>query len=262
MSKLFATERRQKIMEMLTKNYRITVRDLAHEMNVSEVTLRTDLKEMEKEGLLQRTHGGAVLSELNGNEITFSTREKKNKDAKVKIAKLAIDLIEDGNCILLDASSTALELARLLKDTGLKLTVVTSGIYTALELRENTDLTVILLGGVVRPGSSSLEGILGANVLDQIHVDLMFTSANGFTLKTGLTDFNVYEVELKRLLVKKADHIIALVDHSKINKSSISSFAAVKDLSYFISDVPLSLEMDKYFAENGVKTLSPVSRES
>ncbi|MFZ4451293.1 DeoR/GlpR family DNA-binding transcription regulator [Salibacterium aidingense] len=258
MSKLFVTERRHKIMEILNKEMRLTVKRLAGELDVSEVTLRSDLKEMEKEGLLRRTHGGAMLPSYPGEEVSFSAREKQNKNEKVIIAQQALDIIKEGQCILLDASSTALELAKLLKQKNIKLTVVTSGIYTALELRENPDLTVILLGGVVRKGSSSLEGILGSNILDQVYVDIMFTSGNGFTFETGLTDFNVYEVELKTEMVKKATSLVALMDHSKIGKSSISSFARTDDISYFITDQTLTKEQYNNFEKRNIEVLCPV----
>ncbi|SFP34864.1 DeoR/GlpR family DNA-binding transcription regulator [Salibacterium halotolerans] len=257
MAKLFAAERRQKILEFLNIDHRITVRGLADTMDVSVVTLRSDLKDMEKEGLLQRTHGGAVLPDSQENEINFHSRERKNKPEKITIANQAVSFVEDGHCILLDASSTALELARLLKDIDKRLTVVTSGIYTALELRENPELTVILLGGVVRHGSSSLEGVLGVEMLNKIHVDIMFTSANGFTVDTGLTDFNVYEVDLKKQMVAKAYKVAALVDFSKINKSSISSFASLSDIDYLISDCSLPEDITQQLNNQNVEVIFP-----
>ncbi|WP_158735824.1 DeoR/GlpR family DNA-binding transcription regulator [Alteribacillus sp. YIM 98480] len=259
MNKLFVTERRHKIMEMLNQEQRLTVKRLAKVLGVSEVTLRSDLKEMEKEGLLHRTHGGAMLPKdsVSDNNIPFYSRERKNKNEKRLIAQEALPFIHDGQCILLDASSTALELARLLKDTTLRLTIVTSGIYTALELRENSNFTVIILGGVVRQGSSSLEGVLGSNVLDQVYVDTMFTSANGFTINTGLTDFNMHEVELKVEMVKKSSDVIALVDHTKIGKSSISSFAALEDISTLITNKPLDNDLNQSLEQQDIKIIVP-----
>ncbi len=109
-----------------------------------------------------------------------------------------MSLIHDKNCIFLDASTTALEIARLLKEENIRLTVLTNGISTAIELRDNPAITVILLGGMLRNGSMALEGPFGTSILNQIHVDILFTSARGFTVEEGLTDFSVYEVELKK----------------------------------------------------------------
>lgn len=147
--KMFATERRDRIIDLLQERKRITVKELSSEMGVSEATLRADLNKMELDGLLTRTHGGAVLNDEKENETSFNVRQKKNKVEKAKIASKAFQHIEEKQCILLDASSTALELAQLIKDTPIRLTIVTTGLQTALELKENPDITVILVGGLL-----------------------------------------------------------------------------------------------------------------
>jgi DeoR/GlpR family transcriptional regulator of sugar metabolism len=233
---MFATERRELILSLLKENKRITVKDLSKSLEVSEATLRTDLNIMEDEGLLTRTHGGAVLNENTSSKNNFSERAKQNIDHKISIASKAVELIQHKDCILLDASTTALELARILKQKQIKLTVVTNGISAAIELKENHEINVILIGGMARMGSMALEGLLGANILDKIHIDMLFTSASGFTIEDGLTDFNVYEVELKKLMVEKAAKVIALLDNTKIGTSSISSFATTDQIDTIITD--------------------------
>jgi DeoR/GlpR family transcriptional regulator of sugar metabolism len=251
MGKLFAPERRKRIMDILNERQRVTIRDLSSEINVSEATLRTDLTKLEEDGLLQRTHGGAMLSDQIDSDHSFSTREGKNKNEKTAIAKKAVELISNGQCIMLDASSTALELARTIAEMNIRLTVVTSGIKTALELNEHPDITVILLGGIVKRGSHSLEGSLGVNILNQIHIDIMFTSANGFSLESGLTDFSVYEVELKKAMVKASEKVVALLDHTKLNKSSIASFASINQINTIIIDENTSeVDMQKIKEQN------------
>ncbi|WML54815.1 DeoR/GlpR family DNA-binding transcription regulator [Neobacillus sp. PS3-12] len=246
MGKMFAPERRNMIMGKLNEQKRVIIKELSKEIRVSEATLRTDLAKMEEEGLLKRTHGGAILPDSNTDfDTSFDMRQRKNKSEKSAIAKKASEFITSGMCILLDASSTALELARILKDMSLRLTVVTSGINTALELNEHPDITVILLGGIVKRGSFSLEGNLGVDILKKINIDLMFTSANGFSIESGLTDFSVYEVELKKEMVKASNRVIALLDHTKINKNSIASFASMDQIDIIITDT----EIDNHFME-------------
>ncbi|PLT33729.1 DeoR/GlpR family DNA-binding transcription regulator [Bacillus sp. V5-8f] len=252
MSKMLIPERHKMILEILNKQQKITVKELSKEISVSEATLRTDLTKMEQDGLLVRTHGGAVLTDYIENETSFSVREQKNKNEKYMIAKKAAEIITNGRCIMLDASSTALELARILKNMQVRLTVVTSGINTATELSENPNITVILLGGVVKGGSNRLEGNLGASILNQIHVDIFFTSANGFSFESGLLDFSVYEVELKRAMVQSSQKVAALLDHSKIHKNSIASFASINEIDIVISDYPLSKEEDRMLNEKGI----------
>lgn len=236
MARMFATERRNKILDYLNKQQRATVKELSEILNVTEATLRTDLNTLEQERLVQRTHGGAILQDYARSEYSFSVREKKNREEKMAIGNKAAELVEDGQSILLDASSTALEMARSLKKRQIRITVITNGIYTAMELRENPEITVILIGGVLRVGSIALEGTLGSNILNQINVDTMFTSASGFTYEDGLTDFNVYEVELKKAMVASSSRVVALLDHSKLGKSSLASFASTRQIETLITD--------------------------
>ncbi|SMQ63739.1 transcriptional regulator, DeoR family [Bacillus sp. OV166] len=252
---MFAPERRKLIMEKLHEQQRVTVKELSEEINVSEATLRTDLSKMEEDGLLKRTHGGAILIDIIESENNFYNRERKNKDEKSAIARKAVELISNGQCIMLDASSTALELARNLKDMQIRLTVVTSGINTALELNDHPDITVILLGGIVKRGSYSLEGSLGINILNQINIDMMFTSANGFSHELGLSDFSVYEVQLKKAMVNASNKVVALLDHTKIDKNSIASFASIDQISTIITDCSLSDSYIRKLEEHNIEVI-------
>ncbi|HWO95869.1 MAG TPA: DeoR/GlpR family DNA-binding transcription regulator [Bacillus sp. (in: firmicutes)] len=255
MGKVFAPERRKMIMEKLYERQRVTVKELSEEIKVSEATLRTDLTKMEEDGLLKRTHGGAILIDTMESETNFYNRERRNKHEKSAIAKKAVELISNGQCIMLDASSTALELARTLKEMQIRLTVVTSGINTALELHEHPDITVILLGGIVKRGSYSLEGSLGINILNQINIDLMFTSANGFSFESGLSDFSVYEVELKKAMVNASNKVIALLDHTKMNKNSIASFASIDQIDTIITDCAITDDYARKFKEQNIEVM-------
>lgn len=236
LAKLFAEERRKRIFELLQADQRVSVKRLSEVLDVSEATLRTDLKLMEDEGLLTRTHGGAVIADEIKPEYSFTEREKRNRDLKVNIARKAAELVHDGDCILIDASSTTLELARLLRQRQIRLTVVTNGISAAMELKENPGITVILLGGVLRMGSVAVEGQLGTDILEKINTSKLFASASGFTLEDGLTDFNVYEVELKKAMVQSVSTVIAMLDHSKFGKSSLSIFCETGDIDMLIAD--------------------------
>ncbi|MEK4803125.1 MULTISPECIES: DeoR/GlpR family DNA-binding transcription regulator [Oceanobacillus] len=255
MTKMFAEERRKEILSQLQQKNRLTVKELSQTLNVSGATLRTDLNEMEKDGLLTRTHGGAVLNDRTLSKNTFSERATKNIDVKKAITNKAIQFVQNKSSIILDASTTALELARCLKDTDMRITVITNGLTTALELKENPNINVILIGGIARMGSMALEGLLGKTILDQINIDIMFTSASGFTIEKGLTDFNVYEVELKKIMVEKADKVIALVDHTKIGDSSIASFASIDKLDALITDEKIPEEMKKTLEDSHIKVI-------
>lgn len=255
---LMADERRSLLIEYLTKHQRATVKELSLELQVSEATLRTDLNLLEEEGILRRIHGGAVLVAQQqvvpaGSSFSFSAREKKNIGEKVAIGQKAMDFLQEGQCIMIDASTTALELARSLKRTQIKLTVITSGIYTALELKDNPYLHVILIGGVLRMGSGAIEGTLGAGILGEVRADLLFTSPAGFKPDSGLMDFNVYEVELKRRMVESADRVVALIDSTKFNVGSIASYAQSGKIHDVITDTGTPPEMIRQLEESGIR---------
>ncbi|NWN94074.1 MAG: DeoR/GlpR transcriptional regulator [Bacillus sp. (in: Bacteria)] len=251
---MFANERRNKIYDLLKKNGTVTVNELTEILNTSAATIRSDLNQMEVQGLLIRTHGGAMIKERELDlsvENRYENREKKYRLEKQRIGKCAFKYIEEGQCILLDASSTCFELARLLKDVKMKLTVVTSGIATAEMLKENPLLTVIIIGGIVRNSSNSVEGLLGEEILNKINIDILFTSAYAFNLKDGLTDFSYYEVELKRKMVSVSNKVIALLDHSKMDKSSIATFAKIEEIDLLITDKEPTAEIIQYFHNDG-----------
>lgn len=254
--KMFATERRQVIMNLLNEKKRVTVRELSSYVGVSEATLRTDLNRMELDGLLMRTHGGAMLKEET-SDTSFSVRAQKNILEKSKIATLAFEQIEEKQCILLDASSTALELARIINEHPIRLTVVTTGILTALELKDNLDITVIVIGGVLTNRSTSIEGVLGIELLNKLHIDIMFTSGNGFSIENGLTDFNMYEVELKKHIVQRANKIISIVDSSKVGNNSSSAFASIEEIDMLITDKPIQEPILERLKTHKIEVLFP-----
>ncbi|AZV58644.1 DeoR/GlpR family DNA-binding transcription regulator [Clostridium sp. AWRP] len=244
---MLAFERHNKILDLLYKNKKVTTQDLSRLIDVSACTIRNDLNKLEKDGLIKRIHGGAILPEAIQRDLSFPSRKSKNQIEKNAIGKSACDFIKNGQCLIIDASSTAISLAKYLNKTDLRITVITSGIYTALELKDNNNINVILVGGVVRPKSGALEGLLGKNLISQINADVAFVSARGFTLEEGLTEFNIYEGELKKFLISRSKKVVALLDSSKLEVSSISSFADSKKLDTIITDFnsPTNV-LDKY----------------
>jgi DeoR/GlpR family transcriptional regulator of sugar metabolism len=232
---MFAFERHETIMNLINKKKQVTVSELSELLNVSISTIRNDLTKLDKDGLLIKTHGGAILQADDDKYIAFTERLTKNTAEKEAIADEAVKLVRNGQCIILDASSTSLSLAKRLHSFK-RLTVITNGLYTALELKDNPNIKVILTGGLVTTNSFSIEGLLGENLIRSIHADLCFASAKGFTIKDGLTDFNIYEAELKKILVKRSSKFIALLDNSKLDVISIASFAHASDISTLITD--------------------------
>ncbi|WEG12450.1 DeoR/GlpR family DNA-binding transcription regulator [Pullulanibacillus sp. KACC 23026] len=251
---MFVDQRRNKILEMIAEKGTVSVNELTGLLNTSAATIRADLNTLEKQGLLIRTHGGAIQKEeAEQVDKMYEFREKRFRSEKQRIGSAALKYIQSGHCILLDASTTCFELAKLLNDVKFNLTVVTTGIATAALLKENPNLTVIIIGGIVRNHSNSVEGLLGKELLQKINIDILFTSAFAFNTKDGLSDFSYYEVELKRTMVAVSNKVIALLDHSKFDKSSIATFARPTEIDLIITDKKVEKETRDFFIENQIE---------
>ncbi|GAB4580162.1 MAG: DeoR/GlpR family DNA-binding transcription regulator [Anaerolineales bacterium] len=239
---LSTENRREQILAYLSTHGRGLVTDLSQLLNVSEVTVRKDLDFLEAQGLLTRVHGGAVASGRGRLELHFGAREQQNLDEKRRIAQAAAALIQNGQRIFLDASTTALQVARLIKDRE-NLIVVTNGLYTALELVFCEGITTIVLGGMVRPRSSSLVGNLNADLLRRMRVDIGFFGAYSVTAKDGLMETDLDEATLKQSVVKVSGKVIGIADSSKFGTPSFSVFALPEEINLLITDAKAPPEM-------------------
>ncbi|WP_342558123.1 DeoR/GlpR family DNA-binding transcription regulator [Metasolibacillus sp. FSL K6-0083] len=206
--------RRNEISKLVNQKNYVEISDLSNRFNVSEMTIRRDLEKMENEGLLIRVLGGAKPIQKSFVEDNLNLRASENLLSKQVIAREAVKLIEDGDVIGFDASTSAAEVAKLVKDFK-NITVVTNNITITLDLI-SSEITTILLGGYVRPNSISTMGTSLKKYMESINIDKMFVSARGLTLQEGLTDSTIDEGEAKQAMIHKSNQIIALVDHSKI----------------------------------------------
>lgn len=247
-----AYARRQSLLEMLRKQAGLRVTELAKALGVSEGTIRNDLTALEKEGRLERVHGGAVLKDQEQfQNNSFLRRFHQNPAAKRAIACQAAGLVNDGDSILLDASSTSYYLARAL--TGRKkLRVMTNGFEVARELAQNLSNTVILIGGVVNNDSSSVTGLLSEKIIAEMHIEKAFFSCSGFSLERGMTEVHLEEAQLKRMAIQSSQQVIALVDSSKIGKEDLTPFAHLDRISHLFTDSGLSPELADKLKRTGI----------
>jgi len=250
--KLFPAERMDQITSLLQQNGRVSVADLQERYGVSAVTIRNDLATLEQQGLLVRTHGGAVAKPSAGVEpLAFALRKELHLAEKERIGRHAAALVRDGDSIALDASTTAWYVARHLKDRR-ELTVVTNGLFVALEFVDSPGVTVVMPGGQLRAASASLVGSDGACILDRYHVQRGFFGAGGFTLEEGLTDTNQYEVELKQRMVARSKEVIAVVDSSKWGEVTFAPLASVAQLDRVITDDGAPADMVAALGQRGI----------
>ncbi|MBC8159813.1 MAG: DeoR/GlpR transcriptional regulator [Roseiflexaceae bacterium] len=229
-----AEDRREVIMRLLNDSDRTSVVELSQKLNVSEVTVRKDLDYLEAQGVLTRVHGGAVFSGLGRFELHFAERQQIKLQEKRRIAQAAANLIQDDMSLFLDASTTAFQIARLIKDRK-QLTVVTNGLYNALELTFCPDITVMVAGGLMRSRSSSLVGGLTQD-LARLRVDIGFFGARGISAKDGMTETDLNESTLKRQMVEAARTVVGVIDSSKFGQVHLSAFALPHEIDRVITD--------------------------
>ena len=235
---VFAEERQDHIARIVEEHGRARVADLASTFRVSGVTIRKDLAALERQGRVVRTHGGAVTLVRAGAERAFDVRERIQRDEKDAIGREAAGMVVDGESIALDASTTALALARHLKARGgwLHLTVITNGLRIASELAGHPGISVVMPAGFLRWEALSLVGPLGEGLFEKVNIQKAFMGAAGFALEAGLSDATEEEAQIKRLMVRGASEVVGLVDHSKWGRAAFATFCETSDMAAVITD--------------------------
>ncbi len=231
---LYPQERRREILEQLNKKGRLSVQALSQHFNVSEVTIRTDLQELADQGLLIRTHGGAVPSARLPN-LSFNIRKNHQTQEKQDIGKEAANLVKNSEAIYLDTSSTALAIAQHLT-SHLDLTVITNSLAIAEELIPASKINLILIGGILQRDTLSLVGNINLTLLDRYNIQKGFFGAAGISDPEGLTDINIYIAEAKSNVMKRCRQVVAVLDHTKWDKSGLATFANLEDIHLIITD--------------------------
>jgi DeoR/GlpR family transcriptional regulator of sugar metabolism len=245
-------ERRQSLLDILRRQPGLRVPEIAQALDVSEGTVRNDLNALEREGRLKRVHGGAVLiGQDQFQNISFVRRYNQNPAAKTAIAREAALLVNDGDSIFLDASSTAYYLARALADRA-KLRVMTNGFEVARELAQDASNAVILVGGVVNNDSSSVTGLLSEQIIADLHIEKAFFSCSGFSVERGMTEVHFEEAQIKRKAIESSREVIALVDSSKMGKEDLTPFARPDQIVHLITDSGLSPEWAAKIRQRGI----------
>lgn len=237
MPSLEATFRHREILEVLRRDGRLQVRQLAKHFGVSTVTIRTDLEYLEQQGLLRRTRGGAVPAETKRFELSLEeeTRQVHARE-KESIGSYAAGLVHDGETLILDVGSTTTELAKALPHSLKNVVVITSGLNIALLLESHPGITVIVTGGTLRPLQHSLVNPYGSLLLREINADKVFLGCNGVHPDKGFTNTNLQEAEIKRAMMEAARETIVLADHSKIMQVAAARIGPLGAADLLITD--------------------------
>ncbi len=233
---LLNEERRREILRrMLHRDGRVLVQDLARHFRISQITIRKDLDVLDGQGVIERTHGGALpVQEGALLDPSLRDKEKLHRKEKTQIARAAARLVEKGQSVLLDSGTTTTAIARALKDMA-QLTVITNAINIAAELA-GTHIEVILTGGMLRKNSFSLVGPLAERTLRQLSADILFLGVDGFDTNAGLFTPNLLESEVNRAMVAIARRIVAVCDSSKFGRRSLCNIMPVTAVHEVITD--------------------------
>jgi DeoR family transcriptional regulator, fructose operon transcriptional repressor len=232
---LFTTERKTKILEILQLQNKVTVAKLASEFGVSGATIRSDLRQMHARGLIIRTHGGAMQKISTNMELSADQKLDWNLEQKKRIAEAALQLISDGNSIILDTGTTTLELAKLLYRKG-DLTVITNDLEIALTLEKHPSAKIYVLGGLIRKMFHCTLSLPGKPLMDGIIVNKAFMGTNALSLDKGASTPDISQAETKKAMIQCAQEVILLCDSSKIGKVSLAQFARIEDIDIFVTD--------------------------
>jgi DeoR/GlpR family transcriptional regulator of sugar metabolism len=240
------------VLELLRKQPGLRVPELAATLDVSVGTVRNDLNALESDGRVMRVHGGAVLKEQAGFQSpSFNTRHEKHATEKMLIALNAAGLVNDGDSILLDASSTAYYFAAALQKHN-RLRVVTNGLDVARLLAQNPSNTVILIGGILSQDGSSVTGLFSEAIIQDLHIQKAFVSSSGFSLERGMTEVHLEEAQLKRKVIEASQEVIAMIDSSKFGKEDLTHFARVEQIQRLITDAGITPQWAQLIERTGI----------
>lgn len=249
---LFEEERKRHIADYVHQQGRASVQELANHFQVSESTVRRDLRDLEEQELLRRTHGGAVAVMQNDNvEPSFLEKEDRFHQQKLDIARAALSFIREGDTIMLDSGTTTYHLAKLLKSFQ-RLTVVTNSVMVAQELANEKSIELLLTGGTLRPETLAMVGPFAERAIGSVHVDKLFLATNGIDSKAGLSTPNLIEAATKKRMIRSAEQVILLADHSKFGRVSFSRFGDAEEITTLITDSLVSPDVLQSFEEIGI----------
>jgi DeoR/GlpR family transcriptional regulator of sugar metabolism len=245
---VLVVERRQRVLDLVSERGFIALADLAQRIRVSESTLRRDLDYWHQQGSLRRTHGGAIFVGDASTLPALEERSAHQRDEKQAIARTAAARIRDGDTVLLDGGTTTLEVARLL--VGRPLQIVTNSLPIAQLFASRREADLVMLGGYVYPKTGVALGPLTIHMMEDLHVHQTILSVGGLGAR-GLFNSNLLLVETERQMMRCADEVVVVADHTKFGRPALAFLCAWKDIDTLIVDKPLTRGQREMLGELG-----------
>jgi DeoR/GlpR family transcriptional regulator of sugar metabolism len=244
--------RREYILKEIEQKGSVSIVNVAEVLKVSDMTIRRDLAELEKEGLLRRTYGGAVINTHRAYEPPLALRSTQASEAKQRIGKAAAELVSDGDAVALDVGSTALAVAKNLIGRQ-NLTIITPSLHIANLFINQPDVRLILPGGIVRPGEASLVGSLTIQAFEGIFFDRLFLGVGAIDARAGLTEYNWEDAQIKQVMLKSAKEVVAVADSSKFGRVAFALICHFNAIQRLVTDQLPPEPLLKKLNEAGVK---------
>ncbi|GAA0725761.1 DeoR/GlpR family DNA-binding transcription regulator [Clostridium malenominatum] len=253
---MLAQERYEQILSILNSEGSVKVSKLTKLFNVSIETIRRDLEYLEKEGHLERVYGGAVLNKVGNNQLKFENREKEFTNEKIEVANIAARYVAEGQSLAMDASTTNLEIAKVLKTKFKKLTILTNSLAIANELLDMDKYTIILTGGVLKNDEFSLVGDITLKYIENFNINTAFISVSGVSLKEGLTDFIFEHLQIQKKFIEISQNVIVLADSSKFDSVSLLKVCNLDEVNMIITDSKIKKNVLEKYLNSGIEIVN------
>ncbi|SFM37442.1 DeoR/GlpR family DNA-binding transcription regulator [Pelosinus propionicus] len=248
-------DRISELQNYILEKERASIEELCSVFNVSKNTMRRDINQLESQGKIKKVYGGIILTDKKTTE-PFESREVKNKDAKLIIAKLASTLIEDGDIIYIDSGTTTMHMIPYLSDVK-NLTIITNNLHVILKALPYQNLNVISTGGTLFRRTNSFVDSGAVSSLKKYNISKAFLATTGISIAKGITNSSSLEYDIKRYIVEHCDKRILLADDTKLGKVSLITYYDLKDIQVFVTNQKPDTEYTDFFRSNHITLMAP-----
>jgi DeoR family transcriptional regulator, aga operon transcriptional repressor len=255
-ARLLTEQRRRNVLDLVDQDGQVTVSDLVKRFSISAVTVRSDLDTLASVGAVVRSHGGAVRRLEATQDYPLRMKETLHREEKVRIGRAAAELVKPGETIILDSGTTTAEIARHLKRVKIQsLTVITNALNIAIELAESSGVSLIMIGGLLRPVSCSFVGPQAEAMMNEFHADRLFLAVDGFDLVNGPSTPDVLEAQLNNVMIRSAREVNVVTDFSKLGRRSVSRIGPLDRIRRLITDTRAPQEFTEGLRNRGIEVI-------
>src|SRR5262252_3066556 len=255
-ARLLTEHRRRNLLDLVDQQGQVTVADMVKRFAISAVTVRSDLDALASLGAVVRSHGGAVRRLEATQDYPLRTKETLHHEEKVRIGKAATELVEPGETIILVSGTTTAEIARHLKRLKTQpLTVITNALNIAIELADSPGISLIMIGGLLRPVSCSFVGPQAEAMMNEFHANRLFLAVDGFDLENGPSTPDVLEAQLNNVMIRSTKEVNVVADFSKLGRRSVSKIGPFNRIQRLITDKRATPEFTEGLRKKGIEVI-------